>query len=118
VTVSVTYFVRFEVRNPVQTLSRFRPIAASRPWAAITVLRMKTVVYMAMKTLRTVKPWAGTNENAARKPFRTIVSIRRALIRRRIVVPIRTHRRNSHFDADLSVCSRGSSCEANSSNRR
>jgi hypothetical protein len=118
VAVSITHFVCFKVRNLIQTLSRFGPIATGWPWAIITVLRMKTVIYVAMEIGRAVKPRASTNEDASRKPLRAIVPIGGTFVRRGIVVPIRTHRRNSDLDGYLSLYLGSSRCEANSGNSR
>jgi hypothetical protein len=103
VTASIAHFVSFEVVNLIETLSRLGLIATGWPWAVIAVLRMEMVVYVAMEAFRAMKPRARPNEDAACKPFRAIVPIGGAIVRRDIVVPIGTHRRNSDLNVYLSL---------------
>jgi len=51
VAASIAHFVSFEVGNLIETFSRFGFIATGWPWPAIAVLRMETVIYMAMEAL-------------------------------------------------------------------
>jgi hypothetical protein len=116
VAASIAHFVCFEVGNLIETLSRLGLSATGWPWAGIAVLRMETVIYVAMEIGWAVKPRACPNEDAAYKPFRAIVPIGGALIRRDIVVPIGTHRRNSDLDGYLSLYCGSSHREADSGN--
>ena len=116
VAASIAHFVCFEVGNLIETLSRLGLSATGWPWAGIAVLRMETVIYVASEVVTAMKPRASTNEDATPKPFRVVVAVGGAVVRRDIVVPVGTHRRNSDLDAHLSLCF-GSSChEADSSN--
>jgi hypothetical protein len=116
VAASIAHFVCFEVGNLIETLSRLGLIATGWPWAAIAVLWMETVIYVAMEVGWAVKPRARPNEDASCKPFRAIVPIGGALIRQDIVVSIRTHRRNSDLDGHLSLYCGSSHREADSGN--
>jgi hypothetical protein len=116
VAVSIAHFVCFEVGNLIETLSRLGLIATGRPWAVIAVLRMETVIYVAMEVGWAVKPWARPNEDTSYKPFRAIVSIGGAVVGRDIVVPVGTHRRNSDLDAYLSLYCGSSQREADYGN--
>jgi len=64
VAASIAHFVSFEVGNLIETFSRFGFIATGWPWPAIAVLRMETVIYMAMEALWAMKPRADPNEDA------------------------------------------------------
>src|ERR1700722_19793939 len=77
---------------------------------------MKTVVYVAVEVVGAMKPWTGTDKDAARKPFWTVVAIGSAAIRSGIVVAVGTIRRGSdvHTHADLRVCFGSRQREANS----
>jgi hypothetical protein len=55
VAASIAHFVWFEVGNLIETSSRVGLIATSWPWAVIAVLRMETVIYVAMEVGRAVK---------------------------------------------------------------
>jgi hypothetical protein len=116
VAASIAHFVSFEVVNLIETLSRLGLIATGWPWTVIAVLRMEMVIYVAMEAGWSVKPRARPNEDAACKPFRAIVPIGGAIVRRDIVVPIGTHRRNSDLDVYLSVYCGSSHREADSDN--
>jgi hypothetical protein len=116
VAVSIAHFVWFEVGNLIETSSRIGLLATGWPWAVIAVLRMETVIYVAMEVGRAVKPRTRPNEDASYKPFRAIVPIGGAIVRWRIVVAIGTHRRSSDLDAYLSLHRGSSHREADSGN--
>ena len=116
VAASIAHFVSFEVGNLIETLSRFGFIATGWPWAVIAVLRMEAVIYVSTEVGWAMKPRASPNEDATRKPFRVIVAVGGALVRRDIVVSVRTHRRNSDLDVYLSLCHGSSHREADSGN--
>ena len=80
----------------------------------ISVIRMEVVVYVSPELLRTVKPWAGPNENAACEPFRTVISRRRASIGRHVVITIRAIGSDPDGDTHLRLRFRGGSREGDS----
>lgn len=55
--------------------------ATARQRSTIAVVRVITVVHMAVEASRSVKPAAGSDEHTADKPIRSIVAVRRAIIR-------------------------------------
>jgi len=116
VAASIAHFVPFETPG-IDALFRYRFLTSSGHWAFITVLRMETVIYIAMELGSAMKPWADTNEDAATKPFWTVVARRGTRIRRNVIVTIGTLRCDPDFDADLSLCIGGGSREADCSNR-
>lgn len=111
-------FVSFEIGNSIETLARLRSVPTVWPGTVITMLRMVTVVYIATETFRTMKPRADANEGAASEPLPAVVAVRSALVRRGAVVPVWTLRRDSEFDAYLSLCFGNGCREADSSNSR
>jgi len=75
---------------------------------------MKFVIYVAPEVSAAMEPWAGANEDAAAKPFRTVVSGGSTGIRGDVIVTIRTVGGYSYIDADLSLGSGSGSREADS----
>ena len=80
VAVSIAHFVCFEVGDLIETLSRLGPIATGWPWAVIAVLRMETVIYVAMEVGWAVKPRARPNEDPSYKPFRATTANARMIL--------------------------------------
>jgi hypothetical protein len=116
VTASITHFVPFEVGNLIETLSRLGFVATVWLWALIAVLRMETVIYVALEVVSAMKPRASANEDATRKPFRSVVAVGGAVVWSDIIITVGTFRRDSDVDGYLSLCF-GSSChEADRSN--
>jgi hypothetical protein len=103
VAASIAHFVSLEVGYLIETLSRIGFLATGWPWAVIAMLRMETVIYVAVEAFRTMKPWARANENPTGKPLRAVIAVWGAVVRRGIIVTIRTCRRNSDVDAYLSA---------------
>ena len=67
------------------------------------VVRMKAVVHVAGEVGWSVKPRASADEEAPRKPFRTIVTVGRAVIRCGVIVSIWAVRSDTNVHADLSL---------------
>jgi len=89
VTAAIPHFIPFEMRA-VDALCRLGFLPALRQRALIAVLRMETVIYMALELISAMKPRAGANENIAGKPFRAVVAGGRTVIRRDVIVTIGT----------------------------
>jgi len=70
-------------------------------WAVIAKARIIVMVDVAAKTYRTAEPWSCAQEHATRKPLRTVISERCALIRRVAEVAVGANRRHANADADL-----------------
>lgn len=96
---SITSFVAVELC--VRMLNRM--LSAGRHWAMVTVVRVEVVVYMTVKVMRAVKPWAGSDKDAAGKPFRAVVAVRRAGIGGVVIVSVGAYRRSANSDGDLSM---------------
>jgi hypothetical protein len=67
----------------------------------VSVMRIVSVIHMAVEAVMAVKPGAGSDKHAAYKPVRAIVAIGRTVIRRVIKVPIGTHRSYTNADGNL-----------------
>lgn len=79
-------------------------------------MSIETAIYVTAKVTGAVKPRTGTNEDTARKPFRTVVAIGGAVVRSIVIVPIRASGFGSAIVAVLSLYFRCGDCEANSGN--
>ena len=66
--------------------------APSRHRSMISVTIIEVMVYMAIKVLMPMKPRSGADEHSTFIPFRTVVAIGSAAIRRHLVIPIRARR--------------------------
>jgi hypothetical protein len=73
---------------------------------------MKTVIYVTAEAATAMKPWAGANEDSCTKPFWTVVAGGSTVIGSDVIVAIGTFGSYSDFDADLSLCGRSDSREA------
>jgi hypothetical protein len=65
--------------------------SAVRQRSSVTVMRIKTVVDMAIKAVMAVKPGAGSKKHPANKPIGSIVAVRSTVIGRIVEVSVRTH---------------------------
>ena len=93
VAMSIMRFIRLKVVERLRTMSRDRPV--------IPMVRIKPVVHVAMEPTRPMEPRSSSNKDPARKPIWPIVSIRCAVIRRIVEVPIWTLRRNTNANCNL-----------------
>ena len=75
VATSISHFIPFEVCNLIETVLRFGSFAALGHWTLIAAIGMEIVVYMTLNVGRAMKPLASTDEDAARKPLRTVVAV-------------------------------------------
>jgi hypothetical protein len=116
VAVSIAHFISFEVGNLIETLSRLGFFATGWLGAVIAVLGMEMVIYMAAEAFRTMKPRADSDEDAAGKPFRTVVAVGGAVVGRDVIVAVGTFRRDSDFDGYLSLGLGSRYCETDCGN--
>jgi hypothetical protein len=72
--------------------------------AVVSLAIVEVMVHVPVEVLRSMEPGSGTDEYATREPLRAIVTIGRAIIRRSLVISVRTNRRFS--DADCNLCIR------------
>jgi hypothetical protein len=97
----IPHFVSFEVRNFIRMICRVRPVAGMRHGAFVSMVRMEMIVHVAAEIRGAVKPGASANEDTTHKPFRAVIAVGSASIRRNVIVPVRAHWRHSNVNADL-----------------
>ena len=87
---SVTY-----VASPISGFVGLEVVEALRPAlrkrSRVTVMRIKAVIDVSVKTVRAVKPRACSQKHPADKPIRPVVTIRSAVIWGIVEVSVRTH---------------------------
>jgi len=74
---------------------------ATRVFAMPAITPIITIVNVTPESPASVIPRACSDENAARKPLRSVISIRRAIVRRVVKIPIRARGRWPDLDRDL-----------------
>ena len=102
VAASVAHFVCFEVGHFVEVIVGSGSLAACWHRTVIAVVRMETVIYVAVEIRWAVKPGASANEDAADKPFRSVITVGGAVVRRNVVIAVGALRRDSDVHAHLS----------------
>ena len=60
-----------------------------------------------VKMARAVKPGPGADKYSAREPFRSIITIWSAVIRRRFVISVGANRRAPDGDSEVRTCAAG-----------
>jgi hypothetical protein len=86
----------------VKVVKRLLP--AMRHRSGIAVMRVVAVVYVTIKAVMTVKPWASADEYPVTVPIRPVISIDGTVIRSVVVIPVGTSRLNTDVDTELSLC--------------
>jgi hypothetical protein len=79
-------------------------ISTRRQRTSVPAMRIITVIDVAIKASGAAKPGSRSNEYAAVEPVWPVVTVRRAVIRRIIVVPVRTPRFHPYAYRDLASC--------------
>lgn len=80
----------------------YRMFATCRHGSVVAVAIVQSVIDMTVEVPRPVEPGAGPNEHTTREPFRTVVPIRRAVVRRNFVVTVGANRWCANFYRNLS----------------
>src|ERR1700691_6456379 len=70
-------------------------------WPVIALAIVQVMIDVSVEVIRTMKPRTCADEYTASEPLRPIVTIRRAVIRRYFVVPVRTDRRFADTNRNL-----------------
>jgi len=114
---SVAHFVPFEFCI-IYTLRLLGFLTALRHVSLKAVVRMEAVIYVPSEFGWTMKPWAGADEDAFGKPFRTVVSRGGTGIWSNVIVTVGAVRGWTDLDADLGRCIRGGrgDCDADHGN--
>jgi hypothetical protein len=80
-----------------------RMFSPRRHWPVIAFAVIEMMIDVPVEMLRPVKPRTRADEYAAREPIRAIVAVRRAVIGRNLIVPIRANWRLSYADCNLCI---------------
>jgi hypothetical protein len=73
-------------------------------WTSVAVMRIETVINVAVEVVGAVEPRAGSDEYAAAEPLGPVVPVWGAVVWGGIVVAIRANRFCSNIDRDLCMC--------------
>ncbi len=84
-TATVARFVALKVRS-VNAFGFVGFFPAFRHRSLVAIVRMKTVVNVAMEIVMTMKPRSGADEDTAAEPFRSVIACGSAGVRRYIVI--------------------------------
>jgi hypothetical protein len=79
-----------------------RLVAAIGKFTMVAMVGMQVIVYVAAEPGGAMKPWAGTDKDAAGEPLGTVIAVGSASVGRGFVVSIGADRGWSDVDADLS----------------
>jgi hypothetical protein len=85
----------------LKVVEALRPVLGQR--SSVTVVRIITIVHMAVKAVRAMKPRACPKKHSANKPIRPVIAVRSTVIRGVIVVPVWAHGSWSDVYADRNL---------------
>ena len=105
VAAAVARFISFEISGGLAHCGGF--IAPLRHIAAVSVLRIVVIVYLALEVFGAVEPWTDADEDAAGEPLRSVVAVGNAVIGGVIVVAVGTIGSDANVDFDLGLGSLG-----------
>jgi hypothetical protein len=109
VALSVMCFVRVEVTECLLVPFRHR--------SYITVVRIVAVIDVAVEAVRAMEPWACADEYSASEPIGTIVAVGSTGIWSVVKISVRTHRRHTDVNGDLSGRQRHTTHHCNSESK-
>lgn len=115
VAAAVARFIAFEVLRAFRVHVRAGFLVAAGRGALIAVVRIIMVIHGAMKIVRTVKPRASSDEDAPDEPFRTVIAVGSASVRRIVEIAVRTNGSRADTYGDLRLSFRSRKREADSS---
>ena len=84
---------------------------------AVSEVRVIAIIHMPIKPTRPAKPRSRTDKDAAVEPVRTVVAIRRTVVRGIVVVPVWTRGRNPDIKRNLRRSQRRTSCQQRPNHR-
>ena len=88
----ITRFVSLEVVEALRS--------SLGQWSGVTVMRIKPVIDMSVKSAMPVKPRTCSKKNSAYKPIRSVVAVRSAVIGRIVEVSVGAHRSRTDIYAN------------------
>jgi hypothetical protein len=80
------------------------PLAARRYGTVIALAVIEMMIDVPIEMLRPMEPRTGADEDTTREPFRAVIAVWSAIVRRNLVIPVRANWRFS--DADCNLCIR------------
>ena len=95
-----------------------RPLSTIRQRSHVSVVGIIAIVHVTIEVMTAMKPRAGSDENAASKPIRSIITIGSAVIRGIVEITVRAHRRHSNVDGNLSRSHRHAAHHCNGESRK
>jgi hypothetical protein len=101
--------VRVEVVERLLSALRHRPV--------VTVMRIVAIINVAVEAVMAMEPGTGSDKNSANEPIRAVIAIGSTVIRGIVKVPVRTHRRDSNVNGNLSRCHGHAAHQRNSESR-
>jgi hypothetical protein len=97
---SVAYIAMLVVRLVgLEVVEGLSPAPRQRP--PVAVMRVITVINVAVEAAMTVKPGAGSNEDSTSEPVWPIVAIGGTVVRSVVKIAVRANGRNANIDGDL-----------------
>ena len=90
-TAAIPDFVAFEMLHMARTMLAIRRLPVRRHMPVVAMVGIEVVIYVAVEVPGPMKPRPCANEDAAVEPFRAVVAVGSAIVRRVIVVAVRTH---------------------------
>jgi len=94
-----------------------RMLAPCGHWSVVSLAIVEMMIDVSVEVLRAMEPWSGPDKYTSREPLGAVESIGSAVVRRRLVVPVRANGRLS--DTNGNLCGRltgGGQKQARSSN--
>jgi len=92
-----------------------RTLAARRHPTVIALAVIEMMIDVPVEMLRPMEPRTGADEDTTREPFRAVIAVRSAIVRRNLVIPVRANRRYSDGDRNLCIrCMRSGEEKAHS----
>jgi hypothetical protein len=88
----------------IDTFPFLDPISPLWIRAVVSVFRMESIIDVAVKGGRTVKPGTGADKHTTAKPFWTVVAGWCTAVRSNVIVAVGAYRSDADIDADLSLC--------------
>lgn len=102
VATAISHFVSFEV-GAIDTFVLFGSLASVWHRPGVAMRRVKRIIHVTTEVGAAMKPGARPDEDAAAKPFRTVISGGGAAIWRLIVITVGALRSDSDVEADLGL---------------
>lgn len=91
-----------------------RTLSTRRKRAVIAMAEIIVMIDVSIEMFRSVEPGSSADKDAARKPLRAIIAVRRAIVRRYFVVSVGADWWGSDFDSNPNLSWRSGGCRQHS----